>query len=56
MKQPNENNLTIRGVMYESYKNDPNQHPKGKFFYSPIHLLMKKPSMILVQGIFKQNT
>jgi AraC family transcriptional regulator len=29
-KHLNKNNLTETGVMYESYKNDPNQHPEGK--------------------------
>ena len=30
MKQLNENNLTVAGVMYESYKNEPKQHPEGR--------------------------
>ena len=30
MSELNKNRLTISGVMYESYKNDPNIHPEGR--------------------------
>ena len=30
MQQMNESNLIPTGTMYESYKNDPRQHPEGK--------------------------
>jgi AraC family transcriptional regulator len=30
VKQLKENNMTVAGMMYESYKNDPKQHPEGK--------------------------